>query len=302
MNASFRGVTVALSIVLLGLPVAAALATSDARADDGGAGDAGAGDAGDFASDANSPCGTFDFSSGISCSIQVSGGCTAQCTPIKFEAACSGHCTSTATQTCTDTCGTQCVAQCDPQLLDCFSGCHTECDQPLIDQCMKSHPGTDCVNSAKAQCDIHCKDSCKVPPSNCQEHCTKCCSGSCTTQVNYDCDYSCMADVEGGCSVACSKPEGAIFCNGQYVNATSVEQCITYLATKGLQVDVSARAQATCDLSGCKGAGTATGCAASPGSNAGFGGALAVIGLAAAAGVMRARRREPARRAVRVRR
>jgi hypothetical protein len=217
------------------------------------------------AQDASTPCGKFDFSGGLSCKIEVSGGCTANCSPLNFEAACTGGCTATTTTSnCTDNCGTTCVAMCNPQLLDCFAGCHSECDQPTVDQCRQSHPTDDCATTARAQCDIHCKDSCAVPPSNCQEHCTKCCRGSCDTQTNFECDFSCFARVQGGCDVQCQRPEGAIFCNGQYVYASDVQACSAYLATQGLQVDVSARASGQCDLNGCHGIGDASvsGCSA----------------------------------------
>jgi hypothetical protein len=168
--------------------------------------------------------------------------------------------------------------------------------------CQKNHPNDDCVTQGKAQCDLHCKDSCKVPDTSCSEHCTKCCSGSCTTQVNFDCDYSCMADVEVSCKAQCSRPTGGIFCNGQFVNATDVEQCVSYLATKlKIDVDVSASASASgsssCGPGGCEATGDgkasvkASGCAAAPGSNNGVAGA---IGLVTALGVLagiRARRR-----------
>ncbi|MBM4360443.1 MAG: hypothetical protein FJ096_20240 [Deltaproteobacteria bacterium] len=32
----------------------------------------------------DSPCGNFDFSGGLDCKLEVSGGCTAQCQPINF--------------------------------------------------------------------------------------------------------------------------------------------------------------------------------------------------------------------------
>src|SRR6185436_15788357 len=89
----------------------------------------------------NGPCGNFDFSGNVSCKIEVQGGCTASCDAPKLTVACGGKCTTQSTQTCNDTCGTQCVAQCDPSLLDCFSGCHAECDQPTIDICTQKHPG-----------------------------------------------------------------------------------------------------------------------------------------------------------------
>jgi MYXO-CTERM domain-containing protein len=271
MFASLRASTfAALALALVCVPTAA-------QADDAG----------------TNPCGTFDFSAGLACKIEVSGGCMADCTSLKLEASCSGHCGVTADTTCTNDCGTQCVAMCDPAHLDCFAGCHSECDQPAIDECNSKHPGDDCVNQGKSQCDVHCKDACGVPADNCQEHCNRCCTGSCTTQINFDCDYSCFAEVKGGCTVQCQQPSGAIFCNGQYVHASDVEACITYLATQGITVDASASAAVTCDLTGCHGSSStdgpggksSAGCSAAPdsgtGSNAGAIFALGAIGLAA---------------------
>lgn len=262
------------------VPFAVAFSPNEARAADGGVTD-------------NGPCGNFDFSAGLSCKVEVSGGCTAQCTPFKFEVACTGKCNATADTKCTNDCGTQCVAQCDPKLLDCYAGCHTECDQPTTDQCTQKHPNEDCVTMAKAQCDTRCKEACKVPSNNCEEHCNRCCTGACTTQVNFDCDFSCRAELKGSCQAHCDKPEGAIFCNGQYVNASDVKSCLSYLATKGIKVDVSATASGSCSGDSCNGQASvkASGCAAAPGSNDGVAGALGVIGVALAAGLVRRRRR-----------
>lgn len=120
----------------------------------------------------------------------------------------------------------------------------------------------------------------------------------CTTQVNFDCDYSCMADVEVSCKAQCAKPTGGIFCNGQFVNATDVQQCVTYLASKlKIDVDVSATASATssCGPDGCNADGNAavkaSGCAAAPGSNNGVVGALGLVGVLGLVGAIRARLR-----------
>jgi MYXO-CTERM domain-containing protein len=223
-------------------------------------------------------CGNFDFdlTSGLNCKIEVEGGCTASCTPLNFEAACTGGCTATPDPNCTDSCGEQCVATCNPALLDCFAGCHDECDAPIQAQCEADGMRTDCEEVAIAECDIHCNESCAVPPDDCQEHCTRCCSGSCATQVNYDCNLDCFARVEGGCEAKCTAPNGGLFCNGQYVDAAEVEACITALIAEGVEVDVSARGSVTCDLNGCDGEGS-TGCSFT---GAGTGGvAFALLGL-----------------------
>jgi hypothetical protein len=242
------------------------------------------------------PCGNFDFSGGLSCRIEVEGGCTAQCTPLKFEAGCTGQCVQTPPQDCVDNCGEQCITQCNPELLDCFKGCHDECDQPTIDKCLAAHPEEDCVTIAKAQCNMHCEESCEVPPSDCQEHCNSCCFGSCDAQINFDCNFDCFAELTGGCEAQCTAPTGAIFCNGQYVHASDVKACITYLATQGIEVDASAQVKAECGLSGCSGVGDVSGCSAAPMSNASGNlgravGSLALLGLVIGVASERRRRK-----------
>jgi hypothetical protein len=264
--------------LLIAVPAGLAFASGPARADDAGA---------------NSPCGTFDFTAtgGFNCKIEVSGGCTADCKFLEEELACAGQCKVSADTTCVNNCGTQCVAQCDPAHLDCFVGCHNECDGPTTTECQQKNPQADCVNLAKAQCDNHCNESCKIPPSNCQEHCNKCCTGSCTTQINFDCDATCFFNTDTDCKVQCTQPSGAIFCNGKYVHASDIQACIDWLATENIKVDVSARGSLTCDSTGCKNAGSVSGCAASPLTTAGMTGWIGVGILATAAGIARARRR-----------
>jgi MYXO-CTERM domain-containing protein len=236
------------------------------------------------------PCGNFDFSAGLDCRIEVEGGCTADCTPMKLEAGCTGQCTASAETQCVDDCGTTCIAMCNPAELDCFVGCHGECDEPVMDQCEQARPGEDCAETARAQCDIHCQEACAVPPNDCQEHCTKCCTGSCTTTVNFDCNLDCFAELQGGCEVQCQQPAGAIFCNGQYVHASDIEECITYLAEQGIQVDVSARGEVTCDLSGCEGSGSASGCSAAPSPAKGAAGLALTLAVLAVSVVVSRRR------------
>ncbi len=251
-------------------------------------------------------CGAFDFSGGLDCKIEVSGGCSAKCVPLQFESGCTGQCTTMATTDCTGSCGTQCIAQCDPSKLDCFEGCHNECDGPVQADCTKNN-GTDCVNTARAQCDIHCRQVCKVKTdTTCQEHCTKCCTGSCTTQINTVCDTKCFSDLKGGCDVQCKAPSGALFCNGQYVHASDIQACIDYLLTQGFHIDARASASIKCDLSGCEGfAGVSgipfvgsKGCSASGADPLGTGlgaSGLAAAGIAMAVSTIRRRRRVKAK-------
>ncbi len=174
-----------------------------------------------------------------------------------------------------------------------MAGCHSECDQQVTTSCHQQDPTADCVNQAKAQCDVHCKQSCSTPAQNCTQVCHTCCDGSCSAQINFSCDFQCFAKLQGGCSVQCQQPAGALFCNGQYVNASDVQACVTYLATQGVTVDVSARGSVQCDPAGCHGAGSAAvaGCAIGDAiADAGNGG-LGLVGVIAGSAVARSIRR-----------
>jgi hypothetical protein len=243
-------------------------------------------------------CGKFITEDGsiADCRVVVSGGCDVECTPLKFQAGCSGGCTVSANATCTNDCGVSCIAQCDPAKLDCVTGCHDECEQPFIADCKANpmHASRDCVEDAKASCTSYCRNQCKVQPSNCTEHCDTCCTGACTATINMDCDISCYAKLEGGCRGQCEAPSGAVFCNDQYVNAADPQKCIDALIAQGIEVDVSARGECTCTLSGCDCDGNASAgglaCAATPGHESPFAPAAVALGMMAA-GISVARRK-----------
>ncbi|MBK8259545.1 MAG: hypothetical protein IPK82_43665 [Polyangiaceae bacterium] len=96
----------------------------------------------------------------------------------------------------------------------------------------------------------------------------------------------------------CQEPSGALFCNGQYVSASDVDACIAYLQENwNAQVDVSARGEVTCDLSGCEGTGDARiGCCSISNAGAAAGGGGAAAALAMAFGAAFARRRRNAKK------
>lgn len=246
-----------------------------------------------LASADENPCGKFDFSSGIDCTVEIKGGCMAQCTPVNFEVACSGGCTASADISCTGDCEVQCNAQCNPAQLDCTAGCDAECESRCNAECTLD----DCSEECAATCNADCSASCTGTAASCQANCQECCHGACTATANINCDVDCYADLRGGCEVQCERPEGALFCNGQYVAASDVNACIEYIQQNwDGKVDVSARGEVTCDLSGCVGTGDAQigWCSvSSPGVAAGGTGAVAAAALALGA---LARRRRSSRK------
>jgi len=243
-------------------------------------------------------CGKFDFDkNGLGCEVRVSAGCEADCTSLNFTAGCEGGCTLAGSAACIGPCGQNCTNQCGPAPLDCEQGCHDECEQPFIQDCQAKHSDRDCVGDAKASCTSYCTKKCAAnTDTSCSKVCETCCDGACTSQINMDCDISCYAKLEGGCKVQCQAPEGALFCNGQYVGATDVQSCINALITQGLQIDVSARAEGQCTItlsgSSCDGKGEVNGlgCSAAPGQESPLPATGIVLGLAAF-GISAARRR-----------
>jgi hypothetical protein len=134
----------------------------------------------------------------------------------------------------------------------------------MIAICQQQTPAADCVTQARAQCDMHCKQSCSGAAATCPGQCQACCIGSCTGQINYRCDFDCFARLQASCSAQCQQPSGAIFCGGKYVDASDVQACIEYLAAQGISVDISARGSVACDPTTCSataGASMSAGCA-----------------------------------------
>ena len=225
-------------------------------------------------------CGNIDVKANANCKVEVKGGCTAQCEPVRFEAACAGkfqakcdgRCTANVTTECTGTCGGSCNATCnaDPGKFDCKANCDADCGADCTARCASNANKSECQASCKASCSARCDASCKgTPPSAaCQTQCGACCNGSCTAQANFDCNVkcqaetyaSCKAELSGGCKVQCEKPEGALFCDGNFVDTGgNLQNCIDALQKiLNLRVDVTARGSADCNGDGCQAEGEAT--------------------------------------------
>jgi hypothetical protein len=202
-----------------------------------------------------------------------SGGCETMCTPLSFVAACDGECNVSADVSCTGGCEASCMGSCTPGSIDCEGSCTTSCSA----SCMSSCPDTGCQSDCDADCSNRCKIACDVKPPSCDESCKVACDASCTVQANIDCHYGCTANIEGGCTTQCQTPKGALFCDGQYVNAgTTADDCLTYLENQGFNVQITT----TCDATGC--AIAATTCSAGPA----IGSARDGLGIGAIAGMM----------------
>lgn len=261
-------------------------------------------------------CNNIEISGSAQCEVVVEGGCVAKCTPVSFRAACSaelyaecdGSCTGSATVDCKASCKADCSAKCevDPGSLDCRASCSANCGAQCDAHCAASANKAECRASCEATCSGECDGGCSgtKPSASCDAKCEASCTGSCDAQANFDCQVNCQAegfakceaDLQGGCEAQCTEPDGALFCDGQYIDARDqLRECLNYLEGI-LKIDVEgyASADAECRGNTCSAEAEAgISCAASPvGASTGSWGAFA--GVAAGLGLLVARRRRRA--------
>ena len=263
-----------------------------------------------------SSCGNIHVEAESRCEVEVEGGCVAHCTPVSFQAACAaelsvecqGMCNVDAEATCTASCDiAECRGHCtvDPGKFDCSVECSANADAHCEGECSASGNHGECVASCKATIQAECDSRCDIEPASadCEAKCQARCEGECRGHANVDCQASCQssgyasceASLQGGCEAQCQEPEGAIFCDGQYVDhGNNAQECIDALnAVISANVDTSATGHAECKGNSCEAEGEAS-CSARMSPTVPRGGAAAILagfGLALALG---ARRRKSA--------
>ena len=234
-------------------------------------------------------CNNIHVRANATCQVEASGGCAAQCEPTHFEAACAGkltsrcdgECSAQANVECTGSCEGTCRGQCqaNPGSFDCGASCNASCGADCDAECAGSATSNTASGSCKAKGEANCGAKCSTqcsgsPPSaTCEGKCKASCEGSCRGKASAKCQIdcqaklegSCKAELEGGCKTHCQRPDGALFCDGQYVDTgNNLQQCIDALkATYNIQVQGSASGH--CSGNQCTGEaeGNVT-CAASP--------------------------------------
>jgi len=246
-------------------------------------------------------CGDVEIEANAECEVLVEGGCTARCEPVNFTATCyadcDGQCSVTANASCTGSCEGNCVGECnaDPGNFDCEASCEGQCDADCSATCGNDQS---CMASCEATCTGECNASCTgTPPSaSCEAKCEASCSGSCTADANIDCQVSCQSDcsaeLSGGCEAECQSPEGALFCDGQYIDhGGNLDECIGALRSLlNIEVDVSATGNASCENGECTADGQVdASCSMTPGPSRDAG--LAWASLAGLLGLAAFRRR-----------
>jgi MYXO-CTERM domain-containing protein len=266
-------------------------------------------------------CGNISIEANATCNAIATGGCTVECQKLSFEAACyakgytqcSGQCSASATAECTGSCDlSKCEAKCnvDPGSFDCSANCVAGCDASCSGTC-QGKCGTDsscmtkCQGSCKATCQGECSASCSgtPPTADCQARCQASCSGQCSARANVDCQASCesnyqancVATLQGGCVTQCESPQGAIECNGQYVDdGGNGQACLDAIQNWLASINFSATGSATASCQGNQCSAEAQGEASCncgvPGGRSTLPSALAALSVAGIA-LLRRRRR-----------
>ena len=249
-------------------------------------------------------CGNIHVSAQAECEVLVKGGCFTQCEPVHLQAACAaeltaacdGECRAEASAMCTGSCEGGCVGQCEaqPGEFDCSARCNADC-RGECDAACSSDDGR-CFAACEGTCSASCDSQCEVtPPSaSCEARCEASCQGSCEGEANIDCQIDCQTDgfaecevdLQGGCKAQCMRPEGALFCDGQYVDVgNDLEECIAALQAE-LDIEVDGYAEGSCADGSCVAeAGGSISCAVEPDHQDAWwmaAGVLSVLGLVAA--------------------
>lgn len=215
-------------------------------------------------------CGDIFVDAQANCEVLVEGGCEAACKPVAFNAACAvegslgcqGECNLDADVECTASCQGTCEAECnvDPGAFDCRAACEGNCSADCSSRCASSANRGECEASCEATCSLECDGACNIEPgqADCTAQCDASCSGECRAAVNMNCQIDCQADLyaeckaelEGGCTAQCSKPEGALFCDGQFIEVSNIDACIDALRDLlDIEVHFEASASASATLS-----------------------------------------------------
>jgi hypothetical protein len=166
---------------------------------------------------------------------------------------------------------------------------------------MSSTEQSKCVASCKATASGKCEASCTGHEgmADCTANCQAVCEGKCTAEANLTCEYDCEnqswaqceTDMQGGCTAQCTQPDGALFCDGQYVDAgNNLADCVASLEA-ALNITVTGYAHGSCSGNQCSGeAGGEASCAV-PKGHSGAGATLGAGLVVGALAWMRRRKR-----------
>lgn len=257
-------------------------------------------------------CGGIFLSASSACEFKPVQECKTTCSTTSVEQVCAqktytmcgASCTTTDTTACTTTHADSCSKECDSISTKsshevCTSECGSNCTSDAVS---KGHFGGDsdkCGKNCSHDCDSQC-DTCSSTDqtTDCMTKCMSVTDHECTEEVNRDCVLSCQTDnytscetdTVNTCNTTCQDKGGALFCDGQFLEASNLQDCADQLAAEfSFNIDVTAQVAVTADgavtTTNNDGSKTTTKCSfgpPAPGKSGMALGALAMLGLAMA--------------------
>jgi MYXO-CTERM domain-containing protein len=222
-------------------------------------------------------CGDIHVEAEAECSVEGGIECEGMCTPLSVEAQCAadltiecrGECEGelSVSAECSGSCEADCTAECEvePAEFNCRAQCNSDCQARAEGRCGDS----ECFAQAEASCEAECSGACEVEPgsADCEATCQGSCEASCEAsgEAYLDCQAECQgpsfsdcqAEIEGGCEVACESEEGAIFCDGSYIDHDgNLEECVSSIeAWIRARVEINYGGEASCSGNECEASG-----------------------------------------------
>lgn len=219
-------------------------------------------------------CGGVYLFAEAQCEFQATEECMTECMAVAVETSCAaqiygdceGGCTVSASAECESGCSDVCTTDCEEttaaeQPPNCMGLCMSDCQQSCTDSCAGANNHGPCraccAHTCGDKCEAQCKDEPEAGVVECAPTCTRVCAGSCSAQANVDCQVDCQTRVyarcEGQlverCESECKTTGGAIFCDGQFLNAGDLQACVDELASE-IDIHIELDLDADLDISG----------------------------------------------------
>lgn len=236
-------------------------------------------------------CGNISLALQADCALEPPGlDCETQCTPVtvrqtcasKLQTICAPQCTQEVVETEVQVCRQSCITECqvDPGSFQCQASCDTRCGGACTTRCAASANRARCESACRATCSASCGAECRIvlPSASCESKCQPSCHAEVQAEVRLECQIACQEqkfevcedELIGGCQTDCRGRQGALFCDGQFVDSgDNLKQCIQALQNLNITVEGSASFNAS------------GGCGLVSGQASGGWGALGLLGFLA---------------------
>jgi hypothetical protein len=258
-------------------------------------------------------CGGVYLNADANCEFKKVQECQTTCSATSVEqvcaqktyTSCNNTCTESASTSCTSTQSDSCSKECETISTKssrevCVSKCSDSCTASAVSDNRFGGDHNKCQKNCSHDCNARCESSSTSDHNtDCETKCLSVVENVCVEEVNRDCVLSCQTDnyesceteTVNTCNTTCKDKGGALFCDGQFIGASNLQDCADQLAAEfsfNINVAVKDAVDATNDCVDSAGSK----CSFSPPTSGGTG-ALA-LGALAALGVVIGRRRRRA--------